>query len=182
MKTITSNTIDTTLTTGKPVFSPRGIQLRRNRINELNLMIWKYENQDSSFKKNENDSSTNNNSGNADYDGITSESHTKYIQEVQILEKELIEPQVTTYPRRVTEVCIGCTVNILMNGEKRQYDILGYGETDWKNNQLAYTAPLVIGILGKKPGYIGEIQLCGRSQKVEIVEVSPLKEASNYKL
>ena len=92
------------------------------------------------------------------------------------LRSELQNTMIVSYPKSVDAVCIGCTVDVKIDGQIGRYHILGHGETDIRNNKLAYNTPIAQALLHKKPGFVDGIKVCNSYKKIEVLDVFPLKE------
>lgn len=65
---------------------------------------------------------------------------------------------VVDYPTNPENVCLGSAVVIVEKGEKKRYQIAGYGESDPDNFVIAYNTPLAKALIGKKPGGIVNLE------------------------
>lgn len=74
-------------------------------------------------------------------------------------------------PNNAQRVCIGCLAQIEQNGEKKEIQIMGYGESDPKNGKISYNAPLAKSIIGAEIGEVREITIGGRLVNLEIFNI-----------
>src|SRR3989344_2266228 len=82
--------------------------------------------------------------------------------------------EVVDYPSNPEHVCLGCTVLAEENLERRVFHIAGFGESDPKNDIIAYNTPLAKGMIMKKPDEIVRIATeKGSPRLIKILEVRP---------
>lgn len=84
---------------------------------------------------------------------------------------QIVEP-----PKDTHHVAIGCWVAYLLNGQKRNSLLVGYGESDTNNHYLAYNTPLGRLLIGteigeKKKGVIGIKKIA-----IEVLSISMKEE------
>ncbi len=66
--------------------------------------------------------------------------------------KEKINNAEIIEKKKTGKVEIGSMVSILLNGEKERFEIVGFGQTDLKENKLSYESPIGKAVFGKKAG------------------------------
>ncbi|MGV8140842.1 MAG: GreA/GreB family elongation factor [Candidatus Woesearchaeota archaeon] len=91
------------------------------------------------------------------------------------LKDELDNAQIITYPKSVDEVCIGCTIEIKLDGKQGKYDIVGYGEAGSYKNAISYSSPVAVALMGKKAGYECNIPINKEYRNIELLKVCALE-------
>lgn len=96
-------------------------------------------------------------------------------QQLDGLYKERQAAKIIEYPGSVDKVCLGCRVEILRDGRKEAYNIVGYNESNIAKQMMAYSTPMATAMMGHKPGdkFIGKIG--AKDQSIEILAVYALK-------
>jgi len=153
-------------------FSPQGKILHDKKIQEKERIILAYKSQN---KITQNTPAQDYSQVN-EIDGMDETTCGKLEIEVDKLKLASLKSKVITYPKvgeEITDVCIGSSVTTECDGKSINFHIVGFGETNLRNRELAYTAPIANAILGKPLGYNGPISVEGKSKIVKIVDVSP---------
>lgn len=70
------------------------------------------------------------------------------------------------------EVRFGATVTIKMNNQVQQFQIVGVDEADVKQQKIAFVAPIVKAITGKKVGDKVDFQMGNDLRKLEIANIT----------
>jgi transcription elongation factor GreA len=73
-------------------------------------------------------------------------------------------------------IAIGNRVEIIKNGEKMTWDIVGFGESDPDNNLIAYNTPLAILLINKRKGEKIKNTIGGNPVEIEIIDISESKD------
>jgi len=68
-------------------------------------------------------------------------------------------------------VFIGATVKIEFNQDIQSWKVLGYGESDSKNHNVAYNTPLGLALMGKKINDIFDYNINSRKVKIKILSI-----------
>ena len=94
----------------------------------------------------------------------------------QIKERYVIinEAEVVEYPKKVDRVCLGSNVTYLQNGEKREIQIVAFGEENPREGRVNYQSPLARALIGKNCGEIIELQLREGPKSLEILAIQPI--------
>jgi len=90
------------------------------------------------------------------------------------LYKILNEGQIVDYPKEVNHVQLGSKVYFEIDGEKKQFSIVGYGESDLDTKKIAYNTPLAKELILKEPGNNYKIFINKKEKQVKIINVEPL--------
>ncbi len=71
------------------------------------------------------------------------------------------------------EVRFGATVTFRMNtdGSIKTFKIVGVDEASVKDGKVAFTAPVIRALIGKKKGEKGKLFIGGRDQELEILDI-----------
>lgn len=69
------------------------------------------------------------------------------------------------------KVQIGCTVQILMDGEEQAYEIVAPGEANILKNKMSYQSPLGSQLMNRKAGSEFHYEIKGKKMKVKILEI-----------
>lgn len=73
--------------------------------------------------------------------------------------------------RDKSSVFIGATVKIEFNQDIQLWNILGYGESDPKNRNIAYNTPLGSALMGKKINDVFDYNINSRKVKIKILSI-----------
>lgn len=84
--------------------------------------------------------------------------------------------EVIDYPESPDSVCIGCRIEIELNGQSETWEIVGFGETDADNNRIAYNTPLAQAVLNLKVGDSTQAQIGRRMATIQVLAINPIKE------
>lgn len=82
--------------------------------------------------------------------------------------------KVIEYPRKADSVSIGTRVKLIIDGQDKSYEIVGYGESDPSNGKILYCSPLALVLKGHHVGDIYTKKINGIEKEIEINEISPL--------
>ena len=77
------------------------------------------------------------------------------------------------------KVRIGSIVKVIYWGKEACLHIVGYGESDPKQNKIAYDAPLAALIMGKEEDDIVSGLIAGKKVEIEILEITYNEEKCN---
>lgn len=75
-------------------------------------------------------------------------------------------------PKECSTISIGHTIVIDFNGTQKTWHIVGYNESDVKNEKIAYNTPLGLLLLKNKVGSIIEDTISGKKVIIKIVSIS----------
>jgi transcription elongation GreA/GreB family factor len=104
-----------------------------------------------------------------------STANTEYLRAYRNLQSA----KIVDLPKNVDSVCLGCEVDLIINGKNMAYKILGFGESNPEQSIIAYNTPIAKVIMNKKPGYIYEGTIGEIYQKIKVLAVRPVKEEDN---
>jgi len=111
-------------------------------------------------------------SENAEYDAAREEQAQTFerIQELQYILKNAVVIE----SEGGDVVTIGSTVRFILksNGEEQTFKIVGSAEADPFSGKISNESPVALGVLGRRIGDVGYVNLPNGSTEVEIVEVS----------
>ena len=111
-------------------------------------------------------------SENAEYDAAREEQAITFerIQELQYILKNAVVIE----SEGGDVVTIGSTVRFILknNGEAQTFKIVGSAEADPFSGKISNESPVALGVLGRRVGDVGYVNLPDGSTEVEIVEVS----------
>ena len=111
-------------------------------------------------------------SENAEYDAAREEQAITFerIQELQYILKNAVVIE----SEGGDVVTIGSTVCFILksNGEQQTFKIVGSAEADPFSGKISNESPVALGVLGRRVGDIGYVNLPDGSTEVEILEVS----------
>jgi len=111
-------------------------------------------------------------SENAEYDAAREEQAQTFerIQELQYILKNAVVIE----SEGGDVVTIGSTVRFILksNGEEQTFKIVGSAEADPFSGKISNESPVALGVLGRRVGDVGHVNLPDGSTEVEIVEVS----------
>lgn len=112
---------------------------------------------------------------NAAYDQLVIELRgaDKLLSDAYVL---LNQVEIVSYPTNVESIVLGTKVLLEINGKEKEYSIVGYGESDIKQNKILYEAPLALALLGKEEGDTYIVKINGKEKEIEILEINPLDE------
>lgn len=156
----------------KNYITPKGYRLLNERINGLEEKLAKTQKQIGQACSESAESWHDN----AAYDYL--------VYEMQITNKMLSDAykdlnfsEIVQYPTKVTNVCIGCEVEVFMNGEKVIYRVLGAGESNPDGDvcEISYQAPIAQALFGKK---IGDYAIF-RNVFLQIIGLQPINNEGN---
>jgi len=68
-------------------------------------------------------------------------------------------------------IFIGAAVKIEFNQDIQLWNILGYGESDPKNRNIAYNTPLGLALMGKKINDVFDYNINSRKVKIKILSI-----------
>lgn len=88
------------------------------------------------------------------------------------MEQQLLAAEIIDTSEQGDRVVLGSTVDFLLDGNAKQYRILGASETDPGQGVISHQSPLGKALLGKKKGERYSILLGGKEKTIDIVEVS----------
>jgi len=88
-------------------------------------------------------------SENSEYDDAKNE-QAMVESRIGELKHILSEAVVVNTPKRSGKVNIGSTVTVLMNGEERQFTIVGGAESDARQGKISNESPVGAALLGRK--------------------------------
>lgn len=111
-------------------------------------------------------------SENSEYDDAKNE---QGMMEARIVEinRILRESKLVAAPKKSNKVCIGNTVSVELNGEKRDFAIVGGAESDIANNKISNVSPVGAALLGAKKG--DEFNITGPTGKKINIKVLSFK-------
>lgn len=71
------------------------------------------------------------------------------------------------------EVVFGCTVTVedQADGMEEEFTFVGAGEDDYKSGKILVTSPIGKGLLGKKVGEIGEIEIPSGTMTLKVTKI-----------
>ena len=111
-------------------------------------------------------------SENAEYDAAREEQAQTFerIQELQYILKNAVVIE----SEGGDVVTIGSTVCFVLksNGEEQTFKIVGSAEADPFSGKISNESPVALGVLGRRVGDVGHVNLPDGSTEVEIIEVS----------
>jgi len=111
-------------------------------------------------------------SENAEYDAAREEQAQTFerIQELQYILKNTVVIE----SEGGDVVTIGSTVCFVLksNGEEQTFKIVGSAEADPFSGKISNESPVALGVLGRRVGDVGHVNLPDGSTEVEIIEVS----------
>jgi len=89
--------------------------------------------------------------------------------------KLLNEAKIIEYPSSVDEtVVIGTRATISLDGVRREYEIVAYGDEDGKT-RILYSSPIAAALIGHKIDGDFEANINGKLREIEILKIEPLK-------
>lgn len=80
---------------------------------------------------------------------------------------------IVEYPSRVDNVCYGSEVKVVVDGEEKTYQIVGYYD-DASENMMFYGAPLSQAFILHKPGDEYDANVNGLKRHIRILDVKPI--------
>jgi transcription elongation GreA/GreB family factor len=155
-------------------FSKQGYQLHLKKTDELEKELREIRGETHNMHESEGESLESTPASNSIQQGAM-----PLEERLQKLHAEKEAAQIIEYPKKVDVVCIGCTVDLKIDGKLGRYDILGYGETGSYKNAIAYSSPIVTAILGKIPGYTCVPKINDTYKTIELLGLYPLEENNN---
>jgi len=93
----------------------------------------------------------------------------KINEDYKVLENAFIVKDSDNRDKR--SVFIGATVKIEFNQDIQSWNILGYGESDPKNHNVAYNTPLGSALMGKKINDVFDYNINSRNVKIKILSI-----------
>ena len=85
----------------------------------------------------------------------------------------LANASVVDTPKRSSKVNIGSTVTVKVNGEEKQYTIVGAAEVDFFNGKISNDSPVGKALIGSKKGDVVQaVGPTGKTTEFEIVKIS----------
>lgn len=75
-------------------------------------------------------------------------------------------------PSTLDRVTIGTRVKIRRDGEEEEWEIAGYGESDFEHNIIAYNTPLAILLMKKQRGDKTQGIIGEKKAQIEICEIT----------
>jgi transcription elongation factor GreB len=70
------------------------------------------------------------------------------------------------------EVRFGALVELLQNGNKQEFQIVGVDEANVKKQKIAFVAPIAKAVTGKKVGDKVDFKLGEETRKLEILKIT----------
>lgn len=92
---------------------------------------------------------------------------------LQRLREELVGAQLIAVEEQQEKVAIGVTAVVSIDGQRREYTIGAYGESDPPSGLISYNTPLGRGLLKMEAGDSRRINIGGKTVTVEVEEVHP---------
>lgn len=108
---------------------------------------------------------------NASYDYVTAEIRQN---DKRLGDMIRILRQGTVVSKTTSNECvdIGTKVKVLWNGDEQEWQIGGYGESDFDHNVIAYNTPLASLIMGKKGGETVTGEIARRKVTIQIISIN----------
>jgi len=108
-------------------------------------------------------------------------SYEHLVEDIRVADRRLNEAhlllrniKLISYPASVDKVVIGCEVKFSVDGEKKSFEIVAHGDEDFTLNRILYEAPIALALMGHSIRENYEVNLVGKTKRIEIEEVKTL--------
>lgn len=92
---------------------------------------------------------------------------------LQRLREEISGAQLITVQEQSDKIAIGVTAQVNLGGERKEFTIGAYGESDPVNGLISYNTPLARGLLNMEVGDLKHLNIGGRSMIIEVEDIYP---------
>jgi transcription elongation GreA/GreB family factor len=90
---------------------------------------------------------------------------------LQKMREEVSGAQIISVKQQSDQVAIGVTVKLTVNGEKKEYTIGAFGESDPAKGLISYDTPLARSLLKLEVGDTKAVKIGGKLVEVEVEEI-----------
>lgn len=91
--------------------------------------------------------------------------------EILVLENQLRQAEIVKMPKQFVTIQIGHKVVVEVDGQQKEYQILGSSETEPTRGVISYSSPIGCALLGHKVGDIIKIKLASKKIEYKIIKI-----------